>query len=113
MVIKAEVQNILDVGFIYPVPLTKCMCNIVLVTKKQGNTCVCVDYQDLNRSYLKDNYPTTFIDQNIDDCDGSELFSFMDGFLGYNQIDISPSDQYKNISFSHGGCFLIKSFPLA
>ena len=33
-----------------------------------------------------DNYPTPFIDQIIDAYAGSEVFSFMDGFSGYNQI---------------------------
>jgi hypothetical protein len=36
-----------------------------------------------------------FIDQIIDDCTGHEALSFMDGFSGYNQIQIHPADQYK------------------
>jgi hypothetical protein len=31
--IKAEVEKLLSVGFIYPIPLTKWVSNIVLVTK--------------------------------------------------------------------------------
>jgi len=58
--------------------------NIVPVTKKQATIHVCMDYRDLNRAYAKDNYPTPFIDQIIDECAVSETFSFMDGFSGYN-----------------------------
>jgi hypothetical protein len=36
-----------------------------------------------------------FIDQILDECVGSEVFSFMDGFSGYNQIQIKPEDQHK------------------
>ena len=58
------------------------------VMKKQGTIHVCVDYRDINRAYPKDNFPTPFIDQIINDCEGSELFSFMDGFSSYNPIEI-------------------------
>jgi hypothetical protein len=34
--IKAEVQKLLNVGFIYPMPLTEWVSNIVPVNKKQG-----------------------------------------------------------------------------
>jgi hypothetical protein len=43
----------------------------------------------------KDNYPTPFIDHIIDDCARSEIFSLMDGFSGYNQINILLMDQHK------------------
>lgn len=66
--------------------------NIVPVTMKQGTIRVCVDYRDLNKACLKDNYPTPFINQIIDNFAGSVIFSFMDGFSGYNQIDILAAD---------------------
>ena len=34
--IKGEVEKLLKDGFIYPIPLTDWVSNIVLVTKKQG-----------------------------------------------------------------------------
>jgi len=64
--------------------MTDWVSNIVSVTKKQGTIRVCVDYRDLNHAYPKDNYPTPFIDQVIDECARSEIFSFMDSFSGYN-----------------------------
>ena len=82
--IKLEVEKLLKASFIYPVPLTEWVSNIVLVTKKQGTIQVCVDYRDLNKACPKDNYPTSFIDQIIDDCVGCEIFSFMYGFSSYN-----------------------------
>lgn len=82
--IKGEVEKILKDGFIYPRPLTYWVSNIVSVTKKQGTIRVCVDYCYINCAYQKDNYPTPFIDQIIDECVGSEILSFMDGVFGYN-----------------------------
>ena len=57
-VIKAEVEKLLRAGFIYPIPLTDWVSNIVLVTKKQGTIRVCVNYRDINKACPKDNYPT-------------------------------------------------------
>jgi hypothetical protein len=60
--------------------------NLVLVNKNQGTIHVCIDFRDLNKAFPKDNFPTPFIDQILDECAGSEVFSFIDGFSGYNQI---------------------------
>ena len=93
--IKAEVEKLLHASFIYLVPLTEWVSNIVPIMKKQGTIRVCVDYRDVNLACPKDIYPTPFIDQIIDDCAGCEIFSFMDGFSGYNQINILLEEQYK------------------
>ena len=82
--IKVEVEKLLKDGFIYLVPLTECVSNLVPMDKKQGTIRVCTDFRDLNRACLKDNFPTPFIDHIFYDCEGSEVFSFMDGFSGYN-----------------------------
>ena len=60
--IKAEVENILKSCFIYPMHLTERVSDIVQVSKKQGNIRVCIDFQDLNKSCPKDNFPTPHID---------------------------------------------------
>jgi hypothetical protein len=43
-------------------------------------------FHELNKACPKDNFPTPFIDQIINECVGSEFFYFMDEFLGYNEI---------------------------
>jgi len=109
--IKSEVEKLLKDVFIYPFPLTNWVSNIVLVTKKQGTLRVCVDYRDLNRAYLKDNYATPFIGQIIDECAGSELFSFMDGFPSYNPINIALANQDKTSIIFPWGSFAYKKLP--
>jgi hypothetical protein len=83
----------------------KWVSNIVLVTKNQRTIRLDIDYRDLNKACLKDNYPTPFIDQIIDNCVGSVIFSFMDGFFGYKQIDILPADQHKTSFICPWGTF--------
>jgi hypothetical protein len=93
--IKLEVEKLLKAGFIYPVALTEWVSNPIPIDKKGGSIRVCIDYQDINKAYPKDIFPTPFVDQIVDDCAGSEIFSLMDGFSGYNQINIAPEDQHK------------------
>ena len=76
-VVKAE--ELLTFSFIYPISMMEQVSNPVLVDKMQGDIHVCTKFNDLNKACYKDNYPTPFIDQIIDACAGSEVFSFMDG----------------------------------
>jgi hypothetical protein len=109
--IKAKVEKLLKFGFIYPIPLTKWVSNIVLVTMKQGTIHVYVDYRDLNKACVKDNYPMPFIDQIIDNCVGSVIFSFIDGFSRYNQIDILPTNNRKTTFIFSWGTFSYQKLP--
>jgi hypothetical protein len=54
-----------------------------------------------------------FIDQIIDDCAGHEALSFMDGFSGYNQIQIHPVDQYKAAFITPWGKFSYRVMPFS
>jgi hypothetical protein len=84
--IKFEIDRLCMTGFIYPIAYTSWVSNLVPVNKKQGTIWVCTDFRDLNHACPKDNFPTPFIDQIIDDCGGHEALSLMDGFSSYNQI---------------------------
>jgi hypothetical protein len=109
--IKVEVEKILQAGFIYPVKLTQWVSNLVPVNKKQGTIHVCADFHDLNKVCPKDNFPTPFIDQIVDECTSCEAFSFMDGFSGYNQIQIKLEDQQKTASVCSWHTFTYGKMP--
>jgi hypothetical protein len=91
--------------------LTIWVSNLVPVNKKQGTIHVCVDYRDINKAFPKDNFPTPFIDQIIDNCARSEIFSLIDGFSEYNQINIFPVDQYKTAFICPWGTFAYQKLP--
>jgi hypothetical protein len=109
--IKLEVEKILKDDFIYPVALTDWVSNLVLVNKKQGTIRICVDYRDINKACPKDNYSTPFIDQIVDDYVGSEIFSLMDGFSSYTQINILLADQHKTAFIFSWGTFAYRKLP--
>ena len=110
--IKIEVQKNFHAGFIYLVSLTHWVSNTVLVMKKPGIIRVCVYYRDVNQACPKDNYPTPFIDQIIDECAGCEILSFMDGFSSYSLINVHPHDQSKIVFICPWGTFTYRKLPL-
>ena len=82
--IKEEVKKQLDIRFLEVSKYPQWVANIVPVPKKDGKVRMCVDYQNLNRASPKDNFSLPHIDTLMDIIAKHSLFSFMDGFLGYN-----------------------------
>jgi hypothetical protein len=112
-IVKEELQKLLDVNFIYPIFDNKWVSPLVIVPKKNGKWCVCIDYRELNKATLKDYFPFPFIDQVLDTLEGKKYFSFLDGFSGYNQIQISLEDQGENYFYlPMGDICLPECYPL-
>ena len=89
-IVKEELQKQLDVNFIYPISDSKWVSPLVVVPKKNGKWRICVDYRELNKATQKDHFPLPFIVHVLDKLAGKKFFSFLDGFSGYNQIQITP-----------------------
>ena len=79
--------------------------------QKKGTIRVCIDFRDLNQDCPKDNFPTPYIHQIIDNCDRSIIFSFMDCFSGYNHMEILPSNQHKTTFICPWGTFSYRKLP--
>jgi hypothetical protein len=56
-VIEKEFKKLLYVKIIIPLRYSKWVANLVPIKKKNGEIRLCVDFRNLNRSSLKDNYP--------------------------------------------------------
>ena len=75
---------------------------------------MCMDYRNLNRASLKDNFPLPHIDVLVDNTTNFALFSFMDGLSGYNQIKMAPEDMENTTFVTLWGrfCYKVMSFGL-
>lgn len=82
--IKVEVSELLKPGFIEEIKFPQWLTKIVPVKKKGGQIHICVDFKDLNKAYLKDEFPLPNIDILVDSAACYKLFSLMDGYSGYN-----------------------------
>jgi hypothetical protein len=59
---------------------------MVPIRKNSREIIICIDLYNLNRSSEKDNYPIPPMEQILQLVSKSQLFSLLDGFLGYNQV---------------------------
>ena len=82
--LKDKVDKQLACDFIKESFYPSWLANLVLVKKPNGKWRTCVDFTDLNKAWLKDNFPLLRIDQLVDVTSGNQLLSFMDAYSGYN-----------------------------
>ncbi|KAM1157746.1 hypothetical protein ACFX2B_028079 [Malus domestica] len=117
---KAEVEKLKGIGFVCEVNYPTWVANVALVKKNPTKESLllqkvlwrmCVDYTDLNKGCLKDNFPLPLIDRLIDSTAGCELLSFMDAYSGYNQILIDPPDQEHTAFTTDRGLYCYKVMP--
>jgi hypothetical protein len=82
-------------GIIYPIRHSDWLSNPVVVRKKTGEIQMCVDFRDLNKSSVKDNYPLPNMEFLLQQVTGSACMSMLDGFSGYNQVLVAEEDRAK------------------
>ena len=128
-VVKKEVLKLLEIGVIYPIADSKWVSPTQVVPKKYGvnvvanenneliPTCVtsgwrvCIDYRKLNAGTRKDHFPLPFVDQMLERVAGHEFYCFLDGYSGYNQIEIALEDQEKTTFTCSFGTFTFRKIP--
>ncbi len=82
----------MDAHFIFPIEITQCLSPLVIVLKKNGKLGICVDYQKVDSQTKKDPFPLPFLDSILDTVARHDMYSFMDGYSGYNQVKMVQKD---------------------
>jgi hypothetical protein len=87
-ILEKELKRLLEAKIIVPLRYSEWVANLMPVRKKNGEIRLCVDFQNLNRCSLKDNYPLPKMDYILQKVVGPKRISMLDGHLGYNQISV-------------------------
>lgn len=98
-------------GFIREVLYPTWLANAVMVKKPNRKWRICIDFTDLNKACPKDSFPLPRINQLVDATAGHELFTFMDVYLGCNQIQMHPSDREKTTFITNKGLYCYNAMP--
>ena len=87
---------------------------LVIVTKKNGDLRVCVDYRAVNEVMRKSAVPLPKIQECLDSLSGSKYFCTMDLAQGYYQVAMHPDDKCKTAFTSRRGLrqFTVMPFGL-
>ena len=72
---------------------------------------VCIDYRKLNTATRKDHYPLPFIEQMLDRLVRHSHYCFLDGYYGYNQIEIALEDHEKSTFTCPYGTLAFRRMP--
>lgn len=86
--IKKEVKKLLQAKIIVPLRYCDWVANLVPVRKKNGKIWLCIEFCNLNRTSLKDNYLLPKMDHILEKVTRYSRLSMIDGFSGYNQISV-------------------------
>jgi len=85
--------------------------NKLIPTRTITSWRMCIDYRKLNSMTRKDHFRLPFMDQILERVAGHEFYYFLDGYSGYNQIEIALEDQEKTTFTRPFGTFAYRRMP--
>ena len=65
---------------------------VLFVKKKDGSLRLCIDYRQLNKVTIRNQYPLPRIDDLFDQLQGAKVFSKIDLRSGYHQLKVRRED---------------------
>ncbi|KAJ9522463.1 hypothetical protein QJQ45_008249 [Haematococcus lacustris] len=104
---KKQVAAFLEQGIIEP-SSSPYAAPVLFVKKKSGELRMCVDYRQLNKITLRDQYPLPRVDDLFDRLAGCTVFSSLDLQAGYHQIRIPDEDVPKTAFRTPTGLYQFK-----
>jgi hypothetical protein len=110
-IIEKAMKRMLDAKIIVPLRYSNWVANLVPVRKKNEEIRLCVDFRNLNKYSLKDNYPLPKMDHILQRVVGAHIISLLDGYSGYNQIPVCEEDKEKTTFTTPWGTLLYDKMP--
>ncbi|CAD6208687.1 GSCOCG00012753001-RA-CDS [Cotesia congregata] len=111
-VVRDRVDELLKANVIRP-SCSPFASPILLVKKKDGSDCLCVDYRELNANTIDDKFPLPLIADQIARLAGAKFFTCLDMASGFHQIPVetdsiertafvTPDGQYEYLTMPFG-----------
>ncbi|GKB94990.1 putative reverse transcriptase domain-containing protein [Tanacetum coccineum] len=86
-----QLQELSDKGFIRP-SSSPWGTPVLFVKKKDRSFRMCIDYRELNKVTMKNQYPLLRIDDLFNQLQGSRVYSRIDMRFGYHQLRVREED---------------------
>ena len=109
--VHTHLKMMLDVGVI--LPSNSPWCNaVVLVRKKDGSLCFCIDFRRLNSFTVKDSHPLPHICETLESLAGAAHYTTIDMNSGFWQVPMdNESKQYAAFTLGSMGLYECESMP--
>ena len=109
--VHAHLKMMLDAGVIRPSNSPWCNA-VVLVRKKDGSLCFCIDFRRLNSLTVKDSHPLPRICETHESLAGVAHYTTIDMNSGFWQVPMDDeSKQYTAFTLGSMGLYECKSMP--
>ena len=72
-----QLKELLDLGLIHP-SVSPWGASVIFIRKKDGSWRLCIEYHQLNKATIKNQYPMLRIDDLFDQMKGATMFSKID-----------------------------------
>nr|GFB67309.1 putative reverse transcriptase domain-containing protein [Tanacetum cinerariifolium] len=89
--LSTQPQELSDKGFIRPIS-SPWGAPVLFVKKKDGSLRLCIDYRELNKLSMKNQYPLPRIDDLFDQLQGLRVYPKTDLRSGYHQLRVREED---------------------
>jgi hypothetical protein len=100
-----------EAGVIREVTYPEWLANTVMLKKANQKWRMCIDFTDLNKACLKDEFPLLRIDSLVDAATTLELMSLLDSYSGYHQIWMKKEDEPKTSFITPSGTYCYLRMP--
>ena len=109
--LRFQLQELLDKGFMKPI--TSPWGAPVLFAKKKGKTLpLCIDYRQLNRVMIQNQYLLPRTDDLLDQLRGARIYFKIDLRTGYHQLKVRETDIPKTVFRTRYGHFEFTVMPI-
>jgi hypothetical protein len=108
--LKMQLKELLDLGLICP-SVSPWGAPVIFIRKKDGSWRLCIDYRQLNKAMIKNQYPLPRIDDLFDQMKGATMFSKIDLRSGYHQLRIKEDDVPKTAFKTRFGHYKFTVLP--
>ena len=109
--VREHLKLMLDMGVIWPSNSPWCNA-VVLVRKKNGSLCFCIDFRKLNSLTVKDSNPLPHICETLESLAGAAHYSTFDMNSGFWQVPMDEeSKQYTAFTLGSMGLYECESMP--
>ena len=89
--LKVQMEELVSKGFVRP-STSPWGAPVLFVKKKDGSLRLCIDYRELNKVTIRNQYPLPRIDDLFYQLQGARVFSKIDLRSGYHQLKIRSKD---------------------
>ena len=108
--IKVQMEEMVNKGFVRPCT-SPWGAPVLFVKKKDRSMRLCIDYRELNKVTLRNQYPLSRIDDLFDQLQGAKVFSKIDLRSAYHQLRVHDEDVSKTAFRTQYGHFEFLVMP--